>query len=487
MEKRSILAPRGRTGLDLFCPHKPWPKQQFFLDLECEEALFGGAAGGGKSDVMLMDALQYAHLPDYAGLILRRDSKRMELAGGILARAQEWLHGKANFNGTKNSFHFPNGARLDFGYIDNPQDRFRYQGTEYDFIGWDELTEFALTHDDNNPYTFLFRSLRASQIPLRMRGTSNPGNVGHEFVKARFITKEAEDDLRNGCLKMVYYSAEGTRAFVPSLIKDNPAVNETDYRKKLSNMSPLTRERMMNGDWSIMPEGLIKLEWLRHYTMRGQHLVMLEPDGTVQRFKQPNGTDLSSIDERECRRIMTIDSAGTSADKAKEAKGKSPSWSVAEVWDILPNKFGRRMCLRHVWRARVGYTDLKESIRNTAKEWRPSRLYVEDAHLGPALFADLRGELPIQTISPAGKDKVTRATDLLNMLEAGEVYLPDHTVQGTGGWCSTLTSEWLSWQGLDDDTADQVDTAAYAAMEVCKGSARVLRLATDPRKPLGAA
>ena len=117
------------TGLDLYCPHKPWPKQQEILDINfckggTEEAFYGGAVGGGKSDLLLMAALQYVHVSGYSALILRRSMTRLHQPGAILDRAIEWLyHTDAKYNGSKHIFTFPSGAKIKFGFIDSPQDR----------------------------------------------------------------------------------------------------------------------------------------------------------------------------------------------------------------------------------------------------------------------------------------------------------------------------------------------------------------------------
>src|SRR5688572_3833424 len=74
-----------------YCPHAPEPPQQAFLSLEQLEALYGGAAGGGKSDAMLMAALQYVHVPSYSAIIMRRTFAELSLEGALLSRAHQWL------------------------------------------------------------------------------------------------------------------------------------------------------------------------------------------------------------------------------------------------------------------------------------------------------------------------------------------------------------------------------------------------------------
>jgi len=134
---------RRAAGARAYCPHDPTPKQAEFLALDCLEALYGGAAGGGKTDALLMAALQHVHVPGYAALLLRRTYADLALPGAIMDRAKSWLRPKGIHWDEKNKrFTFPSGATLTFGYLDTEQDRYRYQGAELQFIGFDELTQF---------------------------------------------------------------------------------------------------------------------------------------------------------------------------------------------------------------------------------------------------------------------------------------------------------------------------------------------------------
>src|SRR5215831_3681021 len=104
------------------CPHQPTARQQSFLQLDCVESFFGGAAGGGKSEALLMAALQHVSAPGYAALIIRRDLPRLALAGGLIPRSHEWLAASgAAWNGTKRQWVFPQPsgppATLTFGYL----------------------------------------------------------------------------------------------------------------------------------------------------------------------------------------------------------------------------------------------------------------------------------------------------------------------------------------------------------------------------------
>ncbi len=177
--------------LTRYIAHRPTPPQTAFLLLECREAMYGGAAGGGKSDALLMAALQYVDVPDYAALLLRKSYSDLALPAALIPRAAEWLTATdAKWNGAEHVWRFPSGASLSFGYLDTEADKYRYQSAEYQFIGFDELTQFA-----ESQYTYMFsrlRRLKGSSVPLRMRGASNPGGYGHEWVKQRFITRRCE-------------------------------------------------------------------------------------------------------------------------------------------------------------------------------------------------------------------------------------------------------------------------------------------------------
>ena len=204
-------------------------KQAAFLLLGEREAFFGGAAGPGKSDALLAGALQYADVPGYAALILRRTYSDLALPGAIMSRAKEWLYGKAHWADKTYTFTFPSGATLTFGYCEGEDDVFRYQGTEAQYIAFDELTQFSKTQ-----YEYLFSRLRGTvDVPLRMRSASNPGGVGHGWVKNRFITQRPPGVV-----------------FVPSRLEDHPDENfKANYRLSLQNLGEVRRKQYEEGDW----------------------------------------------------------------------------------------------------------------------------------------------------------------------------------------------------------------------------------------------
>jgi Terminase large subunit, T4likevirus-type, N-terminal len=244
-------------GVHLALPytrHYPHPPQEAFLWLDCEEALYGGAARGGKTDTLLNAALQYIHIPGYAAIILRRISPDLHGADGLVPRSKEWLlpHlGERAWNGERLSWAFPSGATLRFGHMQYEDDKFKYQGHAYNFVGFDEVTHFT-----ESQYRYLFSRLTRpaegplSKVPVRMRAASNPGGPGHEWVKRRFIDRivdptdpeDTEEKAR-------------ARIFIPARVEDNPSIDREAYVRSLSHLEPETRKQLLDGDWETRPLG----------------------------------------------------------------------------------------------------------------------------------------------------------------------------------------------------------------------------------------
>ena len=209
--------------------------------------MYGGAAGGGKSDALLMGALQYVDVPGYAAIIFRRTFADLALPGALMDRAHEWLGPTpARWNERDKTWHFPSGATLTFGYLDTARDKFRYQSAEFQAILFDELTQFPQAS-----YRYLFSRLRRLEgvdIPLRMRAASNPGGEGHEWVRQRFMIEGPDKG----------------RVFIPAKLSDNPYLDQAEYEASLSELDPITRRQLLDGDWSARAEGdLFRREWFQ--------------------------------------------------------------------------------------------------------------------------------------------------------------------------------------------------------------------------------
>lgn len=239
---------RSAAATKKYCPHEPTPKQRAFVEYDGLEALYGGAAGGGKSDALLMSALKYAHVPGYAALLLRQSYTDLALPGAIMDRSHAWFAGTdAHWDGINKRWRFPSDTSLSFGYLEGPRDRFRYQSAEFQYIGFDEETQFQEVD-----YTYLFSRLRSAgiKVPLRMRGATNPGGVGHAWVKKRF---GIPDELDMGQPLI----GPDERVFFPARLEDNPHIDSEGYEKSLAQLDFVTREQLRRGVWRQDASGLV--------------------------------------------------------------------------------------------------------------------------------------------------------------------------------------------------------------------------------------
>jgi predicted phage terminase large subunit-like protein len=451
------------------CPNKPHEKQTLFLSLDCQEAFFGGAAGGGKSSALLMAALQCVSIPGYAALILRKDLQRLALPGGLIPRSHQWLADSgAKWNAQRRTWTFPNDngppATISFGYLNTEFDKYRYASSEFQYIAFDELTEIR-----EEDYLFLFSRLRRTKdlkdVDLRVRSASNPGNIGHEWVKQRFVREwtpggplPAGMREKNG----VIYCDD--RAFVPSLIADNHSLEGEEYLRSLMHLPPLERERLARGDWSVQEEGIFRREWLRDYILKGEQFELLKPNGQL----------LVAIPQQACRRFATVDPAGTSADIDQAAKGGPRSYSVVQTWEQpKARELAQFLILRDQLREQCSVDGLIRLIKRAYASWKPERIWIEDERLGHALVDTLGKQgLPTEIVRTLSKDKATRAATLANKMEQGELFLPKYNSQ----WRPTFERELLAWTGAKRQSSDQIDAAAYAAILASQHNPSPLRI-----------
>jgi predicted phage terminase large subunit-like protein len=398
-----------------YCPEEPSLPQKVFLRTNGIEALFGGAAGGGKSSALLMSALQFVNIPNYSAILFRRTFADLSLPGALMDRFKSWMSNYEDVHWNNNSFvaTFPSGARVSFGYLNNANDYLRYKGSEFQFIGMDEVTEIR-----ESDYRYMFSRLRRpnsgplSEVPLRMRCASNPAP---NWVRQRFIV----EGLSEG------------RIFVPSKLTDNPGIDADSYRQALQALDPIERRRLEEGDW-----------W---------------------------STTLGSLFERES--VVIIDSS--------EVPTISATARVVRFWDLAATEpsasnpdpdytVGTLMMfdqgiayVMDVKRARVKGEKVEQLIAQTAYEdglETPILMEMEPGSSGKALVDQYaRYVLPGYNFTGvrATGDKVTRARPFAAAVANGNVRVV------RGAWLTNWLDELSSFpEACDHD--DQVDSAVGA-------------------------
>lgn len=405
----------GLVNVD-FTPHEPTPRQAAGLLLNhIQEVFYGGAAGGGKSDWLLMAALQYVDVPGYSALIVRKTFSQLTKADMLVPRSHEWLNGtSAVWAGSHMRWQFPSGATLEFGHMMNENDKYNYQGAAYQFIGFDELTQFSETQ-----YRYLFsraRRLEDSQVPVRIRATSNPGGLGHDWVRQRMIIE----------------GKESGRVFIPAKLQDNPYLDQEEYRASLMELDPITRARLLSGDWSIRDAGgLFKREWFQ--------IVDAVP--------------------KEARRVRGWDFAAT-APKA----GTDPDWTVGLKMSRTPDG---EYFIEDVRRDRLSPSGVEKLLVQTASldganvtQWLEQEPG-SGGKIATAAFIKSLAGLPVHAERSSG-DKATRAAPFSSQCEAGNVKILN------GTWVSEFLDELEAFPAGSHD--DQVDAASLSFGKLHGGS-----------------
>lgn len=268
-ELRALRARLGASAHD-WIPN-PGPQTRF-LECSATEALYGGAAGGGKTEALLIAALRNVHLPGYRALLLRRQFP--ELRRTLLKRAKEiypaaggrWVAGEKTWR-------FPSGATIELGSAPHESDIERFQGADYSFLGLDELTHFT-----KPMFTWMYSRMRSPtrasgiQIPIRIRATTNPGSVGHDWVLERYAPwlyppdETSYDGPRARPGDVLWFRSRGgdsdeevicsrghedatSRTFFPARVSDTPQLAGTGYVSNLDKLCRLDRKRLKAGDW----------------------------------------------------------------------------------------------------------------------------------------------------------------------------------------------------------------------------------------------
>lgn len=257
--------------------------------------------------------------------------------------------------------------------------------------------------------------------------------------------------------------------FIEASLSDNEILQRKDpgYRAKLMALSKIERDRLLGRNWKVAEGAQIDETWIRRYTHNAAD------------FEITFQGHLYKIPISRTRRIATIDTAGTSKEKAAVQRGsREPSWSICAVWDTLELwqtkidgidvRLTELLFLRHVWRQQVDWNQLRQGINGELETWNVTKAYIENAHFGQALACEVKC-CSVELIGPViegmgdhGEDaKLERAiaSGMLARFEQGKIFIP----RSDEPWVQAWLKEVRGWTGKPNEVADQIDTISYAS------------------------
>jgi len=445
--------------------------QTRFLSSTAFELLYGGAAGGGKSEGLLAGALRYINRADYRAILFRRTSP--DLVRSLIDRSHKlYPVCGGEFRQDKSLWQFPSGARVYLSHMQYESDVHSHQSAEYQYVGFDELTTFT-----QRQYTYLISRLRSSSgLPSRIRSATNPGGEGAPWVLRRWapwlvpvdrwtvegiegweapvaaadgevLSIVQVDDDREGVVARG--TAESlTRVFVPAKLSDNPhlALGDPEYRARLLSLDAVTRLQLLGGLWLVKVSAgmMFKKDWFR----------------PVDRL--PEGESFAFL--------RYWDRAATEPSK----QNPDPDWTVGCL--VARAQASGRFYILGAERFRGRPAEVVARIRRTAEMDRERWGHVvvgleqEPGASGVfevAAYVSALAGFPIRVFKPGGTDgsKVTRAKPASSQAEQGAV-----SVVAPGLWWGPVASELESFpEGGHDDAVDAF-AGAVTALCSCSGA-----------------
>ncbi len=450
------MAPRRGRASESQAPviWKPHPGPQTrFLASSCYEVMYGGQAGGGKSDGLLTAPLRWVHHPRFRAVLFRNTFDEVERS---LGERTEIIYPAAfpgaRFNRSRFTWTFPTGAKIYLRYLASDDDARAHKGQEYQFAGFDELTTYSKFQ-----YTYIISRLRSSHgIPIRLRSGTNPGERGHEWVFQRWgawLDPEHSNPARPGEVRWFAKLEDqdeeievpaGTpnarsRTFIPASRHDNPSLDE-GYDSRLDDLDPVTRAQLKRGDWLVKPGRgqYFKRDWVNVVTERPRDIV-----STVRYW----------------------DFAGT---EKKTHNKHDPDWTAGVKMSLRANG---RLLVEHCERYRGEPAEVERRTLQIAQFDSDAVRVGLEQDPGQAgkfqikHFVRLLYGYSVETFSPSG-DKIQRFGPFSAQAANGNVDVL------AGDWVPDYFTELEQFpEGLHDD---QVDGTSGAYMMLCLKRSKML-------------
>lgn len=267
--------------------------QETFLASPADIAIYGGAAGGGKTWALILEPCRHLANGNFGATIFRRTSPQITNQGGLWDESMRlfpFLGGKPL--SYKMEWTFPTGARIKFSHLEHATNVLDYQGSQLPFIGFDELPHF----DESQFWYMLSRNRSTCGVRPYVRATCNPDadswvaaliawwidqDTGYAIpersgvlrwfyrVHDRLEWYDSEQEARDAHPDLSAITAPKSLTFIAARLQDNPTLMKADpgYLANLMGMPLVDRERLLGGNWKIRPTAgnFFKLEWLSKF------------------------------------------------------------------------------------------------------------------------------------------------------------------------------------------------------------------------------
>jgi predicted phage terminase large subunit-like protein len=432
--------------------------QEAFLSTPADIAIYGGAAGSGKSYGLLLDALRYiTTVPGFGATIFRRTTPQITSQGGLWATASELypLIGAVSNSSDLKWIFPPYRNTVKFAHLEYDRHVYDYQGAQIPAIFFDELTHFT----ENQFWYLLSRNRSVCGVRPYIRATTNPdpeswvakliewwidqdtgfpiperAGVIRWFVRINnvLIWGDTAEELREKYPDVPELSPRSL-TFIPAKLTDNPALTSKDpqYRANLMALPYVEMMRLLHGNWKVRPTAgdVFHREWFTHTF-------------TPELFG--DGWQI---------KIQSWDTAFKVPKKKKNGGTTDPDFSVCHTIGMTPAGYFDI----DRWKGQVEYPTLLQTAINQFEQHRPHLVLVEDKASGQSLIQSLKQSghrIPVVAILPlpdAGKR--ARAEAMTPIFRAGLFHVPE-----TAYWASDFIETMIAFpdDSVHDDDVDAI-------------------------------